>query len=131
MTTTTSIMNTTMSINTNFLESLLPEDRQGIISTVIENDCMVADNHRDGEIIKVDGLVILGNGEICPIFHKSSRYWSLNSLYISENDGKVHLSTWSVGGTMMAGELTKSVEQYNKSIWNFLESQKIVGYIEF
>lgn len=132
MNTTTTTMNTTnVTINVNFLESLLPEEKQGIISAVIDNGGYVADNHRDGEMIKVDGLVILGSCEICPTFHKSSRYWSLNGLYMNEIDEKVHLSTWSCGGTMKASSsFERSVQEYNESILDFLNGHKIVGYIE-
>ena len=120
------IANNTMNI------AALPEEKQKIISTIIENGGYVTDTHRNDQIIKIDGLVVLGNGEICPTFQNRSSYWSLNSLYFCESDGQVRLSIWSAGGGMEASSsFEKSVQEYNESVFYLLESQKIVGYIEF
>ena len=51
------ITNNTMNI------AALPEEKQKIISTIIENGGYVTDTYRNDKIIKIDGLVVLGNGE--------------------------------------------------------------------
>lgn len=120
------ITNNTMNI------AALSEEKQKIVSTIIENGGYITDTYRNDKIIKIDGLVVLGNGEICPTFQNRSSYWGLNSLYFCESDGQVRLSIWSAGvGMKASSSFEKSVQDYNESVFYLLESQKIVGYIEF
>ena len=87
---------------------------------------------------KCDGLVMTATGDVCPTFHKSSRYWCLNPLYFPrKEDGMVHLSASSCAGVMKIGKLEESVNVYNQGYLNALERGidqtrfMVIGWLEF
>lgn len=84
-------------------------------------------NHNDEEG-KLEGYVILepicDERCICPVFIGTT--FCLNYLYVSPTDGKIHLSTYSVGGIMngVYKNFDKEVEKYNNST----PGRKIINY---
>lgn len=100
------------------------------------HDGMIIDDHND-KPCKIDGIVLLGNGYVCPTFHNSSRYWSLNNLYF-DKDGKIHMAIASVSGVMMRyRSLDESVAKYNdkllsnKVLIDIFCKDLIIGWYEF
>ena len=86
------------------------------------------DNHNNTEQI-LQGYAILKKGEVCPIY-PDSRYFCLNSLYVSEHDYLVHLSQCSCGGTViMDRDIEEAVMKYNDSL--MFDGSKIVKYVVF
>lgn len=74
---------------------------------------IVVDDHTNNEL-SLQAIVRWTKGDrefICPVFNGT--YFSLNDLYIGQ-DGKVHLSSWSVAGTVdcRAG-LDDGIEKFN------------------
>lgn len=57
----------------------------------------IIDNHRtDLTQRKIQGLILLNDGNVVPAMKGTS--FCTNPLQINERTGKVHLSTWSIGG---------------------------------
>ena len=72
-------------------------------------------DHQECSAILVRTSLGAGNCELCPTYENT--VFSVNPFYISKRDGKVHLSQWSVGGTVDARyqSLEDAVNEYNKS----------------
>ena len=76
-------------------------------------------NNHNGDKIAIGGAFVLASGKLAAIL--DSNMYCLNELY--EKDGEIHLSQWSIGGTMLGD----NVEHYNEGC--YFDSQKIVSEI--
>ena len=75
---------------------------------------------------KILGVVKLVNEEKGCAVILDAKYQSINGLYLDE-DNKLHISEWSIGGTFW-GELDQeSVDKYNESITS--EGSKIESFV--
>ena len=73
----------------------------------------VIDNHT-GREITITGLVEFTNpnkGLACCL---DARYYSLNKCYL-HTDGKLHCSTYSIGGVLCGTPTSKSLKEYNEN----------------
>ena len=85
-------------------------------------------NHMDGYEDSCPGIVMIGRGDVCALHARCS----LNPL--SKNrDGKVSLSTWSVGGCFSKTDPDwgEPIKDFNASLSEFSGSTAILGYIIF
>jgi len=83
---------------TNF-ETLLDRQLLAVVEAV-QRFNVVVDDHRPATARPVEGVLLVQTGMgtfVCPIFRRE--WTSLNQLYIGR-DGRVHLSTRSVSGTL-------------------------------
>lgn len=92
---------------------------EDLVKKVKEDNCMVIDNHDDSER-KLYGVALLSNGTVGALI--DSWCFCINELYLSNKDGRVHLSTYSVGGNVYH----KDIEKYNEEC-----TTKIVDYTIF
>ena len=71
---------------------------------------------------KIEGVAILEDGEIVLLCR--STYFSINRLYVSGRDDKIHLSCSSIGGVVIGD----NINQYNESV---SQNMKINRYVYF
>lgn len=83
----------------------------------------IIDEH-NGEEFMLDGLVVLANGEAAPYYNGC--YFCINGLFKSK-DGRLHLSTSSIGGTVVRGsDVKKRVLEYNNSLMEMFKDSKSI-----
>lgn len=96
-------------------------------AAIIRNIGGIYNNHND-KIVKVGGLVLLRKGVVAAWFGGGS---TLNKVYYSNKDGRVHLSTWAVGGNLGSAAFApnkEDIERYNKSL--IIDSFSIDDFVE-
>lgn len=98
------------------------EKTEGEIKEVLKaiaDKRLFIDNHNNS-ITEVTNekfaLLILGDNEyVCPAYKNT--YFCMNEMYVGKEDGYVHLSTWSVAGTICrcksTQELIDACDRYN------------------
>ena len=104
----------------NYIAEAMPLNEQG--------EGKFWNNHMDGYEDSCPGIVMIGRGDVCALHVRCS----LNPL--SKNkDGKVSLSTWSVGGCFSKthSDWGKSIKRFNDELGEFGGSTAILGYIIF
>lgn len=99
---------------------------------LIESGVKTFINDHDGKEEKLEAIVELDNGYVCPV--GMCDVWGLNKLYVGGQDEKIHLSRISVGGdfgrytTQSDGNgerfMKRAIEEYNKS----RECVRIISY---
>ena len=77
----------------------------------------VIDDHT-GEKRELAGAALLANGSVAALIEAS--IYCLNELYISKEDGSLHISRMSIGGVMHGGD----IDGYNEDT---IEHLQIVG----
>ena len=98
------------------------------IISAMSKDCMVINDHNNGRNgkTKLDGIGILADGQIVGLFDTTA--YSLNKVYIGR-DHEVHLSTYSVGGTVMRnGTMEESINAFNQSLISFAKEQPMLAF---
>lgn len=98
------------------------------LAAVIRKTGGIYNNHTD-KIEKIGGLVLLRKGEVAAWFGGGS---SLNKAYYSNKDGIVHVSTWSIGGTVQRGSEIpnqEDIDLYNKSLMPGIVSCTIDDFV--
>lgn len=86
-----------------------------IIEILKRDSFKIIDNHTDKEE-QLEAVLLLENGSV--VQHFRATYQSLNRLYYSETDDRVHLSTWSIAGVTIGNYFSA----YNKA-----EENKLYG----
>ena len=74
---------------------------------------------------KILGVVKLANESLGCAVILDARYQSINGLYL-DDDMKLHISDWSIGGVLWGNLNQESVDKYNQSIT--LEGCKIKSF---
>lgn len=92
-------------------------------------DRTIIDNHNCQETT-TQGVALMESGYVCPV--SMCRTFCLNPLYIG-NDGKVHLSCTSVGGTFYGKQICDphSVMKYNDTTALHMSSGKVKQVVVF
>lgn len=102
-------------------------------------DGQVVDNHRtNGKTIKAGGFAIMGDGQVALLL--SNALFCLNWVYVDAEDGKSHLSTWSIAGNVNAKgkTLRQAVTDYNAERIDYMQQgvpcvnpgSMILGWVE-
>lgn len=81
-----------------------------ILDNLKANGWRCIDNHDDEEL-QLGGIFELVDGSVVQ-YIDGTRYQSLNGLYISDDDGRVHCSQASVGGVIEGCDINR----YNHSL---------------
>jgi hypothetical protein len=101
-----------------------------VLEALHNGERTMIDNHSIAEIeeVKIQGYAILNNNHVCPLFVDSQGF-SLNALYFDEEDNKIHLSRYSVGGVLNLQhmDIHSAIKKYNsQSIkYTVIEEYKI------
>ena len=139
MTTNNTTITRNITIDESATEIYVEKVLEKWVKLIGEEATIVNDHGGLRPIVKIDGIVLLADGNVCPTFHNSSRCWSLNKLY-KGRDGKVHLSTLAVAGVMNRyRSLDESVCRYNysyyackdKDFFDMYADKLIIAYYEF
>jgi hypothetical protein len=93
---------------------------EAIQAAIIANNGMVIDDHRSGrepaeQLRKVHGIAKYAKDTVYLCSADETPYFCLNGMYVDE-EGKPHLSRWSVGGvieTRNHGGLMEGIRAYN------------------
>jgi hypothetical protein len=72
---------------------------EAVIAALIANNGQIIDDHT-GEATKIPAIVKWTKGTRVEICAGYQNIFCLNDLSVDEDDGLVHLSRWSVGGTL-------------------------------
>lgn len=98
-----------------------PQDTLDIVNQLIKNEFVYIDNHNNEER-NIFGIAFLEDGTPCTIM--DSVYFSMNPLRLNEKSGRVHLSTWSCGGSVTGYD--KNFTVYNDSM--MIDRLKVRAY---
>lgn len=81
------------------LSEIITSNKKALLAALDKSNWMVIDNHTKGREVKIIAIGRLRNNSIFGII-ENAKYQSLNEIYINHANGKVHLSTYSVGGVL-------------------------------
>lgn len=87
-------------------------DKEMIIKAMEQNPVLINNHTYDEE--EFIGLVEFNNEYKSLGGCFNARYFCINEVYISDRDGKLHLSEMSIGGTLFGIE-QKDIDKYNES----------------
>jgi hypothetical protein len=115
------------------------EEMNKVLERINAGEITYVDNH-DGVTKTLEGYIILDECIICPLFVKAQAF-SLNPLYVSKNDNKVHVATPSIGPTvarvyhdddlLKAIEATKNLAISNNKKFNSSSFRVITKHVIF
>jgi len=82
-----------------------------IINSMRSNN-VVIDSH-DGSEMPIVGLVEFNNQSKGLAACLDARYYSLNAIYLNDNDERLHLSQMSIGGVLWGVPTSEKLKKYN------------------
>lgn len=87
------------------------------------------DDHDNSEA-NAEGICVSDTLYVCPVFYENG--FCLNPLYI-EDDGKIHLSASSIGGTFRRGDIRSrlAIRDYNTDCGPKLKGGRIISVTWF
>lgn len=104
-------------------DEMTKEEREQNVEKILEvlkrDNFKIIDNHSNKED-QLEAMLVLKDNQVVQYYYPC-RYQSLNGLYYCPTDDRVHLSTFSVAGTLIGNQFAK----YNETLLRMFDRMKI------